>query len=59
MVGVIGRVGQMMGRVGARAPEKGVPDFLTISGVLAQLLIGRDGQPLQGRDGQYLYGRTS
>jgi len=34
----------------------GVPEYLTIDGVLARLLKGRDEQPLKGRDGQYLYG---
>lgn len=46
--------------VGARrtlASIKGVPEYLLINGILARLLIGRDGQPLMGRDGQYLYGK--
>lgn len=36
----------------------GVPEYLTINGVLARLLKGRDNQPLMGRDGQYLYGKV-
>jgi len=36
----------------------GVPEYLTIDGILARLLIGADNQPLQGADGQYLYGRA-
>lgn len=37
----------------------GVPEFITVNGVLAQLLIGQDSRPLQGGDGQYLYGRVA
>ena len=36
--------------------NKGVPDYLTIDGVLCILLLGADGQALQGDDGQHLYG---
>ena len=42
----------------ALTPNKGVPEYMTINGVLARLLIGRDGLPLMSRDGQYLYGRV-
>lgn len=40
------------------APIQGVGEYMTINGVLARLLVGRDGQALRGRDGQYLYGRV-
>ena len=36
--------------------SKGVPAYLTIDGVLCQLLLGADGYALQGADGAYLYG---
>ena len=36
--------------------NKGVPAYLTIDGVLCQLLLGADGYALQGADGAYLYG---
>lgn len=42
-----------------RTQGGGVPDFITIDGILAQLLLGQDGQPLTGQDGQYLYGRAA
>src|SRR6218665_3118064 len=39
------------------APDTGgVPEFITINGVLGRLLTGIDGQPLTGFDGQFLYG---
>ncbi len=34
----------------------GVPPYITIGGVLYQLLLGFDSRPLIGFDGQYLYG---
>ncbi len=42
--------------MGLAPSEGGVPNFLTINGVLAQLLVGADGRALVGADGQYLYG---
>ena len=40
----------------AATPTEGVPAYLTIDGVLCQLLLGADGYALQGADGAYLYG---
>mgnify|MGYP000852423538 len=51
----------MVCRVGKRrlvTLSQGVGEYMTINGVLARLLVGRDGQALRGRDGQYLYGRV-
>ncbi len=39
------------------APDKGVPDTITISGVVYQLMIDANGQRLQDATGQYLYGK--
>lgn len=38
------------------APDKGVPVYLIINGVLCRLLLGADGSGLRGADGRYLYG---
>ncbi len=45
--------------LGAANLNAGVPEYLTINGVVARLLKGRDNQPLMGRDGQYLYGKVA
>lgn len=62
MSGLARAMGRSMGRAMGRAiagPVTGVPEYMTIDGVLAHLLKGNDNQPIQGRDGQYLYGRAS